>query len=219
MTDFASFAGLRLFAGSIIIPLYGMWSADISFASVDAATDNGQLVMGDLALQGHLRRQAVYGGARHARLVAGTGGWPQMLAARQYKLSSGVMRGMVLRDAAREVGESVEIGSDSSVGSVWTREAGPAERTLRALAGSDWHTDSGGTVRIEPWPSTAINVPFDVVEHHPASGRITLATEHYAAWMPGTTFRSPFVDGVLTNRGVRFFFDDKGTARVEVMTT
>lgn len=218
MTAWAAFAGSRIVSGSILIPLYGTWVADIHFADETAIPSTpSALTAGDLALVGTSVRSAGFAGARSARVVGGSGGWRHDVQARAYGF--GPTASMVLSDAATEVGERVVVAADRSLGSQWTREPGPASRVLLMLAGSLWWMDSAGTTQVGTLRSPAlITSPFVVMSRSGASGHVQIGTDTLADWMPGRTFIAPTIATPLTVRMVRHHFDRDGVARTEVLT-
>jgi hypothetical protein len=216
-TPFATFGGVYVVSGDVNIPMYGMWTADLLFAADAEIPTDGDLVIGDLTLRGHVYRQALYGGSREALLIAGAGGWLKEIEERHYRLSSGVSKRIVLQDAAAEVGESINVPGSDIVGNDYVRSKGPASRVVRKFADT-WFVDPQGVTQLGPWPTTAITSPFVVVNQRGGQGRITIATETYAAWLPNASFSSPFLEGTYTANGVRMSLTDEGTARVEVLT-
>lgn len=219
MADFAALSGVRIFAGSLTIPLYGLWSADLSISGDEGVPDDGPLTIGNLSMQCHVYRQALFAGSRRCRVVGGYGGWRNTVTARQYVLNSGVKLSLVLNDAASEVGEQVNVPNDQTIGPGFVRENGPASRVLRQLAGANWYCDNDGVTQIAAWPSTRIPPPFDVINQDGGQGMIEIATEDYAAWMPGRTFVATNLDGVFTSGGVTYNFAEDGTFRLHVLTT
>lgn len=216
---FATLSALPVVSGSITIPVYGLWSGDVSLAGDQPISTNTTLVLGNLSLACNVYRQAVFSGSRACRIVGGFGGWRQTVVAKQYALSSGVKLSTVLGDVALEVGERVNVPSDRIVGTGWVRERSPASRTLRLLAGENWYCDPNGVVQIAAWPSTAVPTDFSVINQIPSKGVVEIATEDYASWLPNTTFSSPSLSGTYTNGGVTYRFQDNGTFRLEVMTS
>jgi hypothetical protein len=214
--SFATLSGVRVVAGSIAIPLYGMWAGDVTLATADAVSGDVTLVLGNLTLHGHVYRQASFAGARQCRLVAGHGGWRQDVPSRYYAV--GATTAMVVGDAATEVGERVSVPNSVSVGSAWTREAGKASKVLRLLA-STWHVDAAGVTTLAAWPTRKITSPFTVERQDGGPGIVTVATEDYAAWMPNATFAAPTLAATYTNKGVRYSFTGDGAFRLEVMTS
>lgn len=217
MSAFASFAGLRVVAGSIAIPLYGMWSGDITLAADTAPPFTGALVLGDLSLAGFVYREANFAGSVRARVAAGFGGWHKTVASKHYALASGVARSMILRDVAAEVGELVNVPTDYTVPNYVRRNA-PASDVLRRFASPDWYIDGAGVTQVQAWPVTRIASSFTVIDQDGAQGLVEVATETYADWMPGRTFASPFLKSTLQNAGVRFDFAEDGTFRLHVLT-
>lgn len=218
MTEFASFAGARASNVDLVIPLYGLWSADVLIALDDAVPDTGALVVGNLTLQGFVLRQALYGGSRRLRLIGGFGGWRKPVPAQQYTLSSGVRASLLLSDAAKLVGERVNVPNDAVIASTYTRAAGPASLLLSDVAGESWYVDAAGVTQIAAWPTAPIQSQFTVTNQDGAAGTITVATEDYAEWVPGKTFSSPFTVGTFTVRGLELMMKDDGIARIEVLT-
>jgi hypothetical protein len=216
--NFASYAGARAVSVALVIPLYGLWTADMLIALDDPVPDTGALVLGNMTLQGAILRQALYGGSRRLRLVGGFGGWPKPVPALQYRLSSGVRASLLIGDAAKLVGERVNVPDDRVVGETYTRVAGPASLLLSDLAGKAWYVDAGGTTQLAAWPTAPIRSEFLVTNQDGAAGVITLATEDYAEWVPGKTFQSVFTAGTYTARGVAITVKGDGVARVEVLT-
>lgn len=218
MGDFASLGGVRITGGSISIPLFGMWAADLTLATNDALPDAVPLVVGNLTLNGHVYRTAQYGGERRARVVGGAGGWRRTISARHYQLAGGIKLSLVLGDAALEVGEDVNVPTDQVIGSDFVRETAPASRVLRQLAGPTWYIDPAGVTQIAPWPTTVVASDFTVTRQDGGQGVVEVATEDPASWLPGCTFSGPTIDGTYTNKGTRIAFDDGGKLRIEVLT-
>lgn len=215
---FAALSGVRVVAGSIVVPTYGLWAGDVSLATADPVPDDVALSLGNLTLRGHVYRQSLFCGERKCRLVAGAGGWRKTIGWRQYSLAGGVNLSLVLGDAARECGERVNVQNDYVIGTGWVREKAAASRQLRLLAGSDWYVDPSGVTQIAAWPTKTITSAFTVIDQDGAEGRVTIATEDYASWMPGCTFRAPTLAGPFTSGGTMFKFDGDGEFRLEVLT-
>lgn len=216
--NFASYASARAATVSLVVPRYGRWSADVLCALDDAVPDVGALVVGNMSLQGAVRRQALYGGSRSIRLVGGFNGWPKVVPAQQYKLSNGVRASLLLGDAARIVGERVNVPADRVVGETFLRAQAPASQLLAELAGAFWYIDASGTTQVADWPSAPIRSEFVVIDQKGGAGTVTIATEDYAEWMPNKTFTSVFTQGTATVCGVRINVASDGVSRVEVLT-
>jgi len=210
--------GARIVSGTLSMPLYGAWTADLALQTTTPLSGSVTLVVGNLTLVGAVYRQAVFAGVLEARLVAGAGGWSKLVQSRGYASAGGVLRSQVLADAAAEVGERVVVATDSVVGNGYARLADKAVRVLRAQAGSQWWVDSGGVTHIGPRPSSAITSAFTVESFSGASGTLRIATEDPASWAPGNTFSSATV-ATQTIASVRHVFGADGVARLEVMTS
>ncbi len=218
MSYYSSIAGARLIAGSIAIPLYGMWSADVTLAADDPIPDQVPLVVGNLELKGAVYRQGLFAGTRSTRLVGGFGGWRKVVPAKQYAFANGVNLSMILGDAALEVGEQVNVPNDRNVGTGYVRENRQASLVLRQLAGANWYVDPAGVTQVQAWPARRIASRFTVENQDTAGGSMIISTDDPASWMPGSTFDSPFLEGTYTVCGVLFNFKEDGTMRLHVLT-
>lgn len=218
MSLFASLGGLPVTGGSLTIPKYGIWSGDVIVTEEEVIPTQTSIVIGNLTMACAVYRQAIYGGSTACRIVGGALGWRKTVSARQYALNSGVKLSLVLGDVASEVGESVSVPNDTIVGTMFTRMNGPASDVLRLLAGSDWYVDNAGVTQIQAWPTVVVGSEFVITDQDGARGRITVATEDYATWMPGCTFTAPQLDGVFENGGVEYKFSSDGTFRFDVLT-
>lgn len=218
MSLFATLSDVRIISGSVSIPTYGLWAGDVTVASEEPVQDQTTLVLGNLSLVCHVYRKAIFAGTQVCRLVAGYGGWRTVIPAKQYQLFGGVPKSMVLVDAALECGEKIAITGVDIVGDAWVRENAQASRQLRLLA-DNWYCDPAGVTQIKAWPTTTVRSDFQVIDQDGGAGIVTVATEDYAAWLPGCQFTSPFTQGTLTNGGVSYRFDNDGTFRLQVMTT
>lgn len=218
MSDYASFAGVRMVAMSLSLPLVGIWTADVAMATDAALPVTGQLVFGNLTLQGSVYRQGALGGQTRARLAGGFGGWSKSVAPRGYSLPSGILRSLVLRDVALEVGEQVSVVTDGSIGNFWTRPAGRAGNTLRAAAGASWWVDGSGVMQVAPRTGGAVLTPFQAEEWDGGAGILTIAADDVASWQPGVTFASATVPR-QTVSSVRHVLTNDGRARMRVMVS
>jgi hypothetical protein len=206
---FASCNREAIMKGSITIPFYGTWSADIDVDTGAPIKGPVTLVLGPLTLQGSAYRSDVFAGIASARIVGGGGGWGKSLPSKAYNLPGGVPVSMVLGDAAIECGEKVS-GASGTLGAFWVRDQAPAARTLRLMAGTIWWMDMTGTTQLLPRPTPTIRSAFEVISDEPGSGRVVVATESPQDWVPGAIFSSPTtaptpissVTHTLTNAGI-----------------
>jgi hypothetical protein len=217
MTDFAAFAGQRAIKASVGIPYYGTWCADVTLAiSGTIPSAASVLVLGDLSLMGTVVRAASFAGSRSARIAGGFGGWPREVSAQAYR-GSNVRASTVLRDAAALVGERVQVDANDTNLGRFTREAGPASRVLRQVAGPLWWTAPDGVTHVGPRASTPITSAFDVIGWSGKTGKFTIATEVLADWQPGRTFTAPTVSGAQTISHVSIEMANDGRLRLEVL--
>lgn len=217
MSAFLAFAGTRAHESAITIPMSGIWVADMSFAETTTLPTTGALTCGNLSLTGTVYRHNVYAGQRVARIVGGYGGWLKTLKARAYYLPGGISLSMVLGDAASEVGEKLSIASDHTVGDYFVREAAPAQRIMRQLAGLGWYVDTDGTTRVGARSSKSVTGEYLVNSYNPGLGSLTISTESYEEWLPGNTFANALVTEPQTISTVRIDCDNSGTLRHTIL--
>jgi hypothetical protein len=188
VTDYLSFAGERVTAVSLIWSRWGLWSADIALALTTVIPSAASpLVIGDLTLTGTSFRDGLDEGARTARLVGGYGGWRKDVAAQDYRGSS-VMASTVLRDAANAVGERIAMDAQDTNLQRFTREAGPASRVLRQVAGASWWIAPDGVTHIGPRPAGKVKGDFVIISSIAKYKGFEIATEALSTWLPGATF-------------------------------
>lgn len=219
MTDWSTINGERTVAGSLYVPAYGTWVADVALALIADITGRVTLTVGNLSLVGSIVRAGTYAGSRTYRLVGGAGGWRQDMPARSYVRSAGVPASMVLGDIATECGETIADAPTTILGTSFVRLAGMASRTLASLA-PRWYVDTQGVTRVGSRPSSPIRSEFVPTNRNGGAGVVEVATEDPAAWMPGRTFTSPLLSSsLLTVSASRFSWRLNGRARVDVVTS
>ncbi len=219
MSAYASVNGDRIARGSVTLPLYGAWCADVVLANTGALDGLVTVQLGDLTLHGTAIRQANFAGALGVRIVGGAGGWRQRVAQKSYQSTSGIRRSLILGDVAREVGETVKVSNDISVGSAYVREAAPAERVLRQLVGRNWWIDDDGSTLVGATrDASPIKSEFTVIDRQGGKGRLPIATETLDDWTPGRTFSAPTVPDALTISSVTHTITNDGTLRLDVLT-
>lgn len=218
MTAWANVSGEPITTGTLTIPYFGTWSADVAISSPNEVPNACVLAVGALSLVGFVDRTAPFAGSRNIRLAGGYGGWRKPLGARAYGSSVGVMLSTVLGDAAIEVGEKIVIDTDRELGSAFVRSEGPASRLLRSVA-SLWWIAQDGTTRLAERDASAIKSAFQVIEFDGGKGRFSIATETPQDWMPGRTFSSATVPSSVRIASVTHHLGNSGTARMEVLTT
>lgn len=224
MSYFATCAGLQIVSGSLMVPLVGAWTADLSLPTDEissvAAGTHVEIVIGNLTLQGTVYRSEVYGGQVRARVVAGYGGWRTQATPQGYGSTTGLQLSTVLNDLATSVGEQIFISVDQSIGNAFARVAfgsSVASDVLWQLAPA-WHVAPDGVTHTGAWPSAVVTTAFTVTDQKPDAGIVEIATEDYASWLPGCQFSAPQLNGSYTSAGVHYVWDAEGRFRFEVLT-
>jgi hypothetical protein len=217
-----SLNGDRVVSGSVEIPAYGLWAADVMMADDAQLPASGPLILGDLTMQSYAYRTYAYAGTRKSRLVGGfAGGWMRSVAAQQYANSQGLTLSLVLGDLATANGERVKVASDQTFGQFFFRKgAGPSKKVLDQIVGrSAWWVDpTSGVVQVGATRNAAIiSSAFTVNEYDGSTGRAVVSTENPSDWMPGRTWSAPQVPDVQTIASVRHAIVD-GKLRTEVLS-
>jgi hypothetical protein len=218
---FASLNGHQLTGGNVTVPHWGEWSGDVSLASdVQIPSDPFActLAFGNLTLVGTAHRQGTFAGVTSVRLVAGGAGWRGNVPAQHYQASGGLLFSTLISDVAKVVGERVTVASDFRIGTDYVREKAAAREVIRQLFGTGWWIDPTGVTRFEPRPSAAITSAFDAEEWLGAVGRFSIATEDYAAWLPGATFSNANIPTAQIVSSTTFAVDNDGHFRLDVLS-
>ena len=218
MADWASLNGTRVVSATVTMPYYGVWEAEVELSAAVAVTGVATLVMGNLTLVGSAYRQDSYGGQQTVRMQGGAGGWAKQITPKAYSLPGGVLLSMVLGDVAKEVGETVNVATDGPVGSAYVREGGcAAQRVLEQLAGVQWWVDKAGVTQIGPRPTTPVPSALQLLSYEPESGKVAVATESPADWLPGASFTAPQLSQTLVASLVTHKVTGGGGATVEML--
>ncbi len=225
MSYFATCAGLQIVAGSLMIPLIGAWTADLTLATDQQVSGQVEVVIGNLTLQGTIYRSEFYGGQVRARLVGGYAGWRKQAPPQGYGSGTGLKLSTVLNDLAAAVGERINIFAETSVGQAFARvnfASSVASDVLWQMIQlgimKAWYVDPAGITQTGPWQNNTVGTPFTVTDQKPDAGVIEIATEDYASWLPGCVFTSPLLNGAYTSAGVHYLWDNGGKFRFEVLT-
>lgn len=225
MSYFASVNGLQVVSGSLMIPLVGVWTADLQLAGQDPVEGPATVVIGNLTLQGTAYRSAAYGGSTSVRLIGGAGGWRLPVAPQGYGNPGGIQLSTVLGDVAAATGESIIVASDVNIGTAFARVAFPtsvASDVLWQMVAQQfipsWRVDPDGITQTDAWPATVIGTPFTVTSQAPDAGLVEVATEDYASWLPGCSFSAPQLSGSYTSAGVLYRWGADGRMRFDVLT-
>jgi hypothetical protein len=222
MSAYASCNNQQIVSASICIPLYGIWAGDITLpltTTIPTTPGALSLVFGNLTLIGSAFRMASFAGSRTIRVVGGYAGWRTQVMSKAYMNSGGVSLNMVLSDVAFEVGESISLAQQTTIGPFYIREAAQAQRVLRQLGGPLWWMDMTGVTQVGPRTSTAIQTPFTVVNWSGSKGLFDIATEDNQSWLPGNTFSSDTVSTPQTISMTTLVVDNDGVLRMRVLST
>jgi hypothetical protein len=195
----ADLSGVAIFAGSLVVPMSGLWHASLEFDVAQDISGPQTLNLAGVPWSCSVIRAIDWTGVRGVLLVAGAGGWRTTIPAKQYG-GGGVSTQMVLADAALACGESPPVIDPSvpvSVGQSWDRASAPASNTLRLVLGDAWWADMTGVVQTKPRPATAIASPFTALHVDGAPGIYEIGTESPSDWQPGATFSGPTVSGTV----------------------
>lgn len=218
MSFFASLNGEQIVSGRFTIPYFGVWTGQVELATSAPAVTLASVVVGNLSLTCKSKRTAAYGGTRSYLLAGGNGGWSTLVGDQYYNDPSGVRLSTILGDVASACGERVAVAQDRVLGPAWTRMAAKGQETLRALLGAAWYVDPTGTTQCQDRTAKgAITTPFTVENYNAAQGRVTIATEDLASWMPGRKFSAPVMPSENVVSDVSFTFGADGKLRVEAL--
>ncbi len=222
---FASVNGLQIVSGSLMIPLVGIWTADLRLAANVQIAGQCTIIIGNLTLQGFVFRSEPFGGQIRARIIGGRGGWRRSVPPQGYGNPSGVLLSTVLGDVAAAVGEQLTVAVDRSIGAAFARvnfaDSVASDVLWQMLAQGfipSWHVDVTGMTVTTPWATKTVTSQFVVTDQKPDEGIIEIATEDYASWMPGCVFANPLLTGTYTSAGVQYVWDNAGKFRFEVLT-
>ena len=136
-------------------------------------------------------RSGDFVGVGSYRLVGGAGGWGRTIPAKFYQSPGGLRMTPILSDAAKAVGETVELQRDFTFGQWFARREGPASTVLRQLANGRWWVRPDGVTEIGDVPEEPVASPFDVIRADLGVGLVEIATDRPEDWAPGVTFSSP----------------------------
>jgi len=169
------------------IPSWGRWWADVDLQDpLDAdPRELATISLEDITLSGSI----VAGGSSHGRasyrVVAGTGGWSDLVTSKAYHDSRGVCVRDVLADVASFVGESIDLPATRRVGAHYARSAGSASRVLHDFSPRAWHVDFAGVTRVGSRENLAYEGVATRVDVHPGQGCVELVPEILGGLVPG----------------------------------
>lgn len=187
---YAALNGNQIVSAQITIPMRGIWTADVMLEQEPETSLTGllSLTIGEsFTMRGTIVRSGEFVGTFSARLVGGYAGWRTVLAPRSYRSPLGLRLSPILRDAAREAGEQINVADDRTLQSFYVRPRGRASRVLTDLY-PDWWIDFDGVTQIAERVSGVVGSSFDVIGYDPHVGKIEVATDAPQAFVPGVSF-------------------------------
>jgi hypothetical protein len=182
----------RVYELTLTIPSRGLWTADAKLDTGDAFTATSvTLTLAGLSMVGAVYRTGSYSGVTWLRLVGGAGGWHQTIEKDFYQNPFGLQLAPIATDAARLVGETVQVSTNPNIGTFYVRQRGPAVRVLNHLATS-WYPLPSGVTFIGARTTPRITSRFDVLPEgtNLGQGSVTIATDFPEQWTPGCLFSS-----------------------------
>ncbi len=192
MTEaFCTLAG-RAVAGLTLVNSGAVWYVDVDLE------DDGALPAGKLALvcQGSTltcsvdpEASGVFGLQRRVRVIAGGGGWSNVLAAKDFQTDGGVKARTVADDTARAVGETIGdfLPAAPTLADRWTRARGSAGASLEVLGGGvPWWVDYTGLTHVRARPVAPLAGGYEVLNFNPRTGLAQLAIDDLTTVRPGS---------------------------------
>lgn len=192
----------------IHVPGNGPWFADVDFAEdAPGVTGGVVLTVGSTTFRGVV----VPGSAgtfmlqRRARIVAGAGGWSQLVTRLSYHNDAGVLARTVADDAAHTVGESIGsfAGGATHLRVDYVRRVGTAAAVLEdAARGAPWWVGYDGITHVGPRVAVpAVTGSYEVLEYNARHGDVTMAVDDLSAVVIGSVL-SDRLDSPLTVRAL-----------------
>ncbi|MCL2724858.1 MAG: hypothetical protein FWD69_10525 [Polyangiaceae bacterium] len=182
-------AGYRATSARVTLPAWGAWYAEVSIdveAQISGAVD---LALADATFKGTVLSGGPAKGRSNFRIVGGNAGWGKEIPKKGYANDAGVKLSTVLRDAAQEASEALDMSTvdlAATAGSAFARRRDAACRVLERLVPGAWYIGEDGVTRLgrrptTPYTGVAVRVtPIDL-----ARGTITLAAESLKELVPG----------------------------------
>lgn len=220
MAFFAQLNGQRVIEGRIVIPAFGAPHASVTLDSAATLPAKGlSLSLAALTLvMTPWFPPTSYQARTSIKLIAGFGGWKMPLKDKGYVSTGGVRLATVLGDAAKEVGEQIQIATDRSLGQIYSRERNtPASTHLNYLLYHNWRIDPDGVTRDGQRPTSKVLSSFTIQDFDGAKRSATIATENPEDITPGRTLTNVTMGGATwTINGVTHTIS-QGAVRTEVL--
>lgn len=194
MSDyFATLNGLPCRTARLEVPWTGTWLADLELHEpVDLPKGLAELKLGDTTFRGTCdpSRSGSWAGGMHVLMLGGAGAWGKTLGAKGYHNDGGVKRSLVALDAAKELGETLVVGSDVDgvAGADFSRETAPGARLLEQLfPGVAWWVGADGVTRVGTRTTRDVSLAVQLLSVDPTakSAEIALEEGDVSALLPG----------------------------------
>ena len=192
VTTLATLNGSTVLACSVRLPAWGIWWADVELDSDEQMAGAVTLELAGLTLVGTIISGGPWHGRARYRIAGGAGQWGKWIGPQGYANDAGVKRAGVAGDAATACGETVDLpGLTGTLGGAWTREAGPASRTLELVAPRAWYVAEDGITRFGRRPAVPYAGEAAILLVDEAAARVVLGADELAGLIPGAV-----VDGI-----------------------
>lgn len=179
--------------GSIHIPAVGATIVQFTGNPEFQVPQTGNVVQfGEISFTCAKVRAEQWQGSTIGKLIVGSGGWGKVLSPKFYRLPAGVKLSLILGDAAREVGETIDVSPDRVLGPFYVRENFPAQTLLNRLC-VDWYISPDGVTHTGPRAGGTVSSRFDVIDNDPSFSRVVVATDAPLDWVPGRTFSNGYI--------------------------
>lgn len=185
--------GFGIERGEVFLSSDGICSATL-VPFDDAVLTEGQrvtIIVGDLTLSGTVTTGGVLVSGGGVYVVGGAGGWRQSITRRAYRDDAGgVKLAGILKDLAKDTGETVELAESLSgvtVGPAWTRPEGTAAEALDVL-GKPWRVRPDGVTEVGPLVTRAAPGIVSLRRYDPAHRRaiVEFPDDEVSSVVPGS---------------------------------
>jgi hypothetical protein len=213
---------LRCLSARVVQPAIGVWYVDVVVDpdDVKSVPTSGRAVVTlnepggkTTTLSGSIdpKYSGTYVANGRVRVLAGAGGWDDLLPPAEWSSSGGVRSSDVLTQTAAAVGETINVTASSNLGARYERLAGPARRVF---GDGRWYVDLAGVTQLGPRPTPATPAGLELLFFDPGTGRAVLTADELVT--PGLVLSDPRLNGATpTVRDVVHTFDAQGD-RAEV---
>lgn len=184
----ATCAGYGISAVDVVLPLVGVWSAEVLLVDAQDLAGAVELVVDDLVLAGTVLRGGPVEGSARYLITGGAGGWRRVVPARTpYDNDAGVKLSTILAHLATDTGEKVALaaGVDRVVGQKYVPRDEEAWNVFPRLRVGSWWMDAAGVTQVGPRPAPAIAAAYRLLSWNRARGVRRIATETLSAFTPG----------------------------------